>query len=52
MEEKEAAEAYIVPMYSMEAVVVCLEIPPPVQGLDLSRQVLIQAEAVCSRQTA
>lgn len=50
MEGMEAA-AYIVSVnLIVVAVAVCLEIPPPVQGLDLNRQVPVQQEAVCSRQ--
>ena len=43
-----AAEAYIVPVY-MEAVAVCLEIPP-MQELDLSLHTPMIQGAVCSRQ--
>ena len=43
-----AAEAYIVPV-QVQAAVVCLE-RPPVQVLDLSRQIPVQREAVCFHQ--
>ena len=47
------AAAYIVSVNLIVVVVaVCLEVPPLVQGLDLSRQVPVQREAVCSRQAA
>ena len=50
--EAMAAEAYIVPVNLIVVVVaVCLEVPPPVRELDLNRQVPVQQEAVCSRQT-
>ena len=50
MEAPIAAEAaYIVQAWVMVVVVVCSEILP-VQGLDLSRQVLMTQEAVCSHQ--
>ena len=51
--EAMVAEAYIVPVNLIVVVVaVCLEVPPPVRELDLSRQVPVQQEAVCSRQAA
>ena len=40
-------EAYIV--QAVQAAAVCLEVPP-MQELDLSRLMLVQAEAVCSHQ--
>ena len=46
-----AAEEVCVVLVYLEAVVVCLEIPP-LQELDLSRHMLIKQEAVCSRQAA
>ena len=47
--EAAAAAAYIV--QAVQAVVVCLEMPP-VQELDLSRLMLITQEAVCFHQAA
>ena len=45
---EELAEEVCIVQMQVQAVAVCLEVPL-VQGLDLSRHMLVQVEAVCSR---